>query len=54
MENWKRFESLISILGEKVILNHIKVWMSEDMLGELCDDISRDYDLTIEDDEDYE
>lgn len=54
MENWKRFESLTEILGEKIMLNEIKNWMSEDMLGELCDDISRNYDLTIEDDEDYE
>lgn len=54
MENWKRFEILIAILSEKVMLDAVESWMSDDMLGELCDDISRDYDVTIEDYEDYE
>lgn len=49
MENWERFEKLTEILGEKVMLDAIKHWSSEDMLGELCDDISCDYDADIED-----
>lgn len=53
MENWRKFEILTEVLDKKVMLDAIKSWMSEDMLGEMCDDISCDYDINIEDYEDY-
>lgn len=49
MEGWKMFETLTNVLGEKIMLEAIEQWMSEDMLQEICCDISRDYDINIED-----
>lgn len=54
MEGWKMFETLTNVLGEKIMLEAIEQWMNEDMLQEICCDISRDYDINIEDYEDEE
>ena len=49
MEGRKMFETLTKVLGEKIMLEAIEHWMNEDMLQEICWDISRDYDINIED-----
>lgn len=49
MEGWKMFETLTKVLGEKIMLEAVEQWMNEDMLQEICCDISRDYDINIED-----
>lgn len=49
MEGWKMFETLTKVLGEKIMLEAVEQWMNEDMLQEICCDISRNYDINIED-----
>lgn len=49
MEGWKMFETLTKVLGEKIMLEAVEQWMNEDMLQEISCDISRNYDINIED-----